>query len=169
MTTDELIQKASQNRLTRVIGTGRSGTKFMAKLLGLGHERFNCNGVSSCRRRHVEEDPRYFKLNVHAVRNPVDCISSLTTITDRSWLEFLGWAKAAHTRAVEETLDMAITHYCARNMFCELVSEVRVRIEDLGDEKVNARSHQQLTVGVIESRPMGTMALQLGIKYGYTL
>ena len=73
-----------------IIGCGRSGTTFISKHLGLGHEKLGETGIA-CWQAVVKNNNGFYEITdddfvLHQVRHPLDAISSCHTIMmDSSW------------------------------------------------------------------------------------
>lgn len=130
-----------------IIGTGRCGTKFASGLFSrmgvdVPHERLGANGIScwdlasgSTLLSDVKdvESLFYDATVIHLVRNPVDCINSITTIRRDTWQ----WITANSPASMDDsTLLRSIKHWLYWNKICEAVADVRIRLEDLSCDHV---------------------------------
>lgn len=133
-----------------VVGTGRSGTTFVADVLAAcgvccGHERYfrpegyrrrweRCGEVSWTAvpwlERGTQAGPVY-----HVVRHPLDVVTSLLTIgffSDAAPGPFRSFARAHFRLTGDEHVD-AMRWYVEWNRRCEALARVRFRIEDPAD------------------------------------
>lgn len=124
---------------TLVLGFPRSGTRTMARKLGLGHEQANENGTSDW--RLAFNQPKVDRL-IHVVRNPIDVISSNLFTTSPKSVNFI--KDTLNFPDSLSTLGILIYGWIQWNQqIRSLNPDVTINIET-EPEKYNQRTHPQI-------------------------
>lgn len=134
-----------------VTGTGRSGTGYMSRLLGIGHEStFTAEGIDT---RHVDWDDSSFAAVpflpilrahiIHVVRDPRTCIPSLARGSvfdldqpESTWRRFI-WTFAPGVFTAPTPLARAETFWVYWNEMIEPYANELVRLEEISAEDVS--------------------------------
>lgn len=151
-----------------VIGTGRCGTGHVAAEWGLGHEATFSYGVrwgsASNKEASWMVDPsrldewkdRYpLGVIVHLIRDPADCIRSLAW-GDGLWdgSPWSCWREERYPKKGSSRIEWAIDFYTRHWTFCQLRSNVVIRVEDVGvNTGVNSRPRNGSPV-VLDGLPL---------------
>lgn len=164
-----------------VIGCGRSGTKFISKHLGLGHEtRITERGIA-CWHAVVDKNPYYtIQPNdyvVHQIRNPIDTISSCHAILMKeSWDLIINNIKDMNKD--DSLLLKCMKYWYYWNQMAEKRASKSYKVEDLSSEvpkDVNSRKDSELYRKISwndmqnEDKNLANRIKSLAIKYGYNL
>ena len=194
-----------------VTGTGRSGTTYttaVLKKLGIrvNHEKMGPDGTCSWR---LPYNKPYYRVPVnrypvsglsgfthifHQVRNPLDSIASMHTITKRSW-EYICYteSKISMSAMNDSLLLRCMKYWLYWNIQCYSISLFTYRIESFNflditnvlgvtptdeqiqdaievDHDVNSREHEDITYNdlVCEDADMALDIKELAEKYGYS-
>jgi hypothetical protein len=117
-----------------IIGCGRSGTRYVSKVLGrcglkMGHERPGENGMASwvslCRPGEIEEYDFVF----HQVREPLGVISSFQTVMNRSWRKI--YDAEPRIDREEPKLLRCMKYWLYWNQLCEEKARKTYRVENI--------------------------------------
>lgn len=189
-----------------IIGCGRSGTNFSNQYfenlgLKIGHEKLKKNGISSwCLVPNTTErlwgpswqDIKHFDKSVfHQVRHPLKVISSLQTITTKSW-DFI--SKFIPIKKQDCLILKAMKYWYYWNLLAEKKAIYTYKVEDIDKEldkifqvasfkmpedkndilkkisrKVNTRKHSSLTWKDLEKedKELTRKIKSLAKRYGY--
>ena len=128
-----------------VIGTGRAGTAFFSKscrVMGydVGHEVAGENGIVSwclvSKSHEVPWGPSWSELNEaefvkgQQIREPIACISSLTTFQGVSW-DFISNTSIGHLKTNGSTLYNAMRHWLSWNQEAARLAEFTWCLDDV--------------------------------------
>lgn len=177
-----------------ILGCPRSGTSFISKFLSyngfkVGHEKLEKDGISSwclvsggdnvCYGPSYNEVIKKLGNNseiYHQVRNPIDTISSITTIQDKS---FQFASKFIPINSYDSLILKSMKFWFYWNELSENFTKKRYRVEDtneyvknfklLDEKKINSRSHVNLNWGDIEKEnfELSEKIKNMSIRYGY--
>jgi hypothetical protein len=119
-----------------IIGCGRSGTKFISKHLGLGHEKLEDSGLACW--QSVVDGNGFYDIQpgdfiLHQVRHPLDVISSCHTILMQSSWELIH----RHIDSVDEEdslLSKCMNYWYHWNLMAEKRALATYRVEDVFSE-----------------------------------
>jgi hypothetical protein len=128
-----------------ITGCGRSGTVYTSKLLQscgimVGHEQMARDGIVSWwiagdywtpKGESWQEVLEFTPIVLHQVRNPLDCISSITTIKPKSW-QYIG----KHIPLTNDVLKNAMAYYLFWNIRAQERACFSYQIEHMGDHWV---------------------------------
>ena len=153
-----------------IIGCGRSGTGYMAKLFqswgyDVGHEVEGKDGTANWYKSYepvtkLKEDYEHV---IHIIRNPVDQISSGQTFGRlETWLTIYRFVPEAHN--FHSKIELLMWYWLKTNQLVrDKKPDFTLRIEhirndfkilpfakDYLDEKVNAKPHSDLTINDLE-------------------
>jgi hypothetical protein len=173
-----------KNTFTLITGTGRSGTAYTSKCLmssghKIPHESFGDSGIvswyaatdkesalKSWSLKRIEDYCRYTKkelLILHQMRNPIDCISSLMTITDQS-LEWIKKHEFVNISESDTMLQKCIKYYYFWNVRCATIADYSYSLRNSDDflkqffenftsknisKKTNSRNYPRLSKELI--------------------
>lgn len=182
------------NQKIIILGCPRSGTKFISEIFNIngiqiGHEKMGSFGISSwclvSGDDKVCHGPSYEKvLNIfgnnsliyHQVRNPLQTISSLTTISKKSF----DFVKNYIPMDSKESLNLkCMKFWYYWNLMAEKLTTNRYRIEDvdfllpnfkgLNQKNINSRRHVNLNWDDLrmENEELANNIKVLSERYGY--
>ena len=164
-----------------VIGCGRSGTKFISKHLGLGHEIKKTEKGIACWQAVIDNNP-YYSIQpgdyiVHQIRNPIDTISSCHAILMKeSWDLIINNVKDINEK--DSLLLKCMKYWYYWNIMAEEKALVSYRIEDIFSEipkNTNSRKDWDLYRKISwddmqnEDNYLTRKIRILATKYGYNL
>jgi hypothetical protein len=179
--------KVSPENPVAILGCPRSGTGYSARFFDLGHERMNENGIASWylvsgdpvrgpSLREVEKE--YDNLTIfHQVRNPIDTIPSLMTMSYTTWKYF---AKNIGFKLRKSKIKNGMLAWYYWNIMSEEITEKRYKLEEMdnlfvnhsySNKKHNARDHQTLTEEDFKraDEELWNNIKGLAIRYGYDI
>lgn len=146
-----------------ILGTGRSGTGFMSRVLGesgmrCGHEsvvgirgiepRFDLWGDASWMAvPYVRELEHWEGVMVHVIRNPLDCIASLAFANEtrgRPWMEESGNGLTRYEKYLQRWFNpggrigvrFAVYYWCTMNLYLSGVCDWTWKLEDINPPKI---------------------------------
>lgn len=182
--------------MTPIIITGcpRSGTGYASKLFqyngyDVGHERLGADGISSWEIASGDANsifgPSYTELvnklgsfeMYHQVRNPIECISSMTSISEKSF-EYIKKYILHYTTS--SPIEVLMAFWIEWNTLAEKLSVKTYRLEDILKEfpelkaypnkRYNTRPHQNLTLENLykENPELAELLIKKASSYGYT-
>jgi len=173
--------------MTLITGCARSGTGAIAKYLGaagldLGHElRLGADGIASwflARRDAIPPAghatcPRSWDRVVHLVRNPLDCIASLSTLSPGAWRWIQQYVWIDDHELPDEADGSApiaeMKYWLQWNRHAEARADERWRIEDCDDHglgrRINSRPHR--APGALGDSMLSDAVRRLAQGYGY--
>jgi hypothetical protein len=163
--------KVSEENPIAIIGTPRSGTGYAAHYFNVGHEKWTARGISSWKLVSLKglwEEPhmRIF----HQTRNPIKVISSMTTMSDKTF----GYVFSILKRPLSDSrLHNSMVFWLEWNKLAEKITDKRYRVEDIDTENKahNARNHRDFTPEKLRSKDekLWDEIVELAEKYGYDI
>jgi hypothetical protein len=171
-----------------ITGCPRAGTGFASKYLNIGHEYLSKNGISSwCL---VGKDALQVPFGIsykeliakhpdvkiyHQVREPLKCISSITTIGNISWAFFSNYIKFVEN---ESKLRRAMKIYYEWNKKAETITKETYQVEKINEifgerqynnKNYNTRNHKKYNWDDFYNTDeiLTTKIKELSQRYGY--
>jgi hypothetical protein len=147
-----------------ITGCGRAGTVYTSKLFQscgviIGHEKLEKDGIISwwitgdkqpSKGESWDEVSLFYPIVFHQIRNPIQAISSITTIKQNSW-DFIG----KHILLSDDVLKNAMLYYLHWNIAAQEKACFTYPIEHIGDNWSTI-----LKLAGISQRPMPIIAAQ---------
>lgn len=180
-----------------IIGCPRNGSTFISnalKINGLevGHEKYKKDGISSwVLAGENDNTPWGPSLNEvinkignsdytihHQIREPLSTISSITTISDKSW-EYI--SKFVDLSQTNSSLHKSMLFWYEWNLRCESITNKRYKLidykqyfnleYDYENTKVNSRKHTfyKLEDLFMEDKELCEKIIKMSQKYGYEI